>query len=532
MATLNAFDIKFYKSVFTTGGITSLGGAIDTGTEINSFTLHNLLDKTTKDQAKTGITKFRCIHIKNMNTQEPIRNPILTIPQNTISSNDEVTIGWDPSGINSPAQTITDQHDPPDNVTFTTAPDRINGAVLGQNIPPQSTKPFWIRMVSTFNTQEMLTNGLVIRLLCDNLVTAVIDEAPKPSPQTSFTIMAETDLNETLDNIVGDIQHRNANFNISCGNNSDESTTTNAEDWFNVLGPSLSRVTRLALGGHDMLSQSQINQYLNKYGIANKFHAFTFQNCHFLFMDTASGPDAYSQASEQYEFVINDLKNASSDSAIDWIFVVMNRAMYASQTTTETKYVLKSLRDLYHPLFEKYGVHIVLNGDFKNYQRSHILHFNEANSDNPTSILTSMLDVDGSQLTPYVIQRGHDRLLDGSGNTGCLFLTCGVGGSGHHNIPTPNTYTAFHNTADFGYLFTKLRNNVKKLFDENDINSEIIEEYHELIIAFHDELQDLILDQCIIRKYLRRNAVMKSKHVYNINWKYVTRDWIMKYNIG
>lgn len=527
MPALNAFDIKFYKSIWATGGVSSLGGAVDTANEINSFTLHNLIDKTTKEQAETGITKFRCIFVKNMNTTEPIRNPILTIPQNTISSNDEVYLGWDPSGINSPAQTITDQHDPPDNVTFIPAPDRANGSVLGQNIPPQSTKPFWIRLLSTFNTQEMLVNGLVIRLLADNLVTAVIDQAPTPSSQTSFTVMGETDLNDTLNNIVDEIQHRNANFNICVGNNAEPDTSTNAEDWFNTLGPSLARVTQMALGNHELLSQSQINQYLNKWGIAKKYHSFTFQNCHFLFMDTASGPDAYSTASEQYEFIVNDLKSASADSTIDWIIVIMNRAMYASQTTTSTKYVLKSLRDLYHPLFEKYGVHCVMNGYFRNYQRSHVLQFNSANSDLPTSILTTGADQIGKL---YEILKGHATFDDGSGNTGCLFINCGTGGAGHDNLPTPNSYTPFWNAGQFGYLFTKLRNNVKKLFDEADDASEVLEEYHELIITFYDELQDLLLDQCIIRKYLRKNCVMRSRHRYdNIA---VRRDWISTYNLG
>lgn len=498
---------------------------MDTNNEVNNFTLHNLLNKTSKDEAQSGITKFRCIFIKNTHTSDAILNPILTIPQNTISGNDEVSLGWDPSGIGFPAQTISNENEYPQNVTFTFAPDRANGAVLGQNIPPQGTKPLWIRLSSTFNAQEMLTNGLVIRLLADNLVTDVIDQAPVPSPQSSFTIIGETDLNEDLNTICDEIQHRNTNFCICTGNNFNPGLSHNAEDWFNTLGPSLARIMRLCLGGNDMTSDAQINQYLNKYGLKKKFHAFTFENCHFLFMDTASGPDAYSQASEQYEFCVNDLKSANADSTIDWIFVVMNRAMYASQTTTTTKYVLKSLRDIYHPIFEKFGVHVVLNGDFQNYQRQHILHFNGANSDLPQAILTA-----DQAAGLYKITKGHTSFHDDTGIGGCLFIGCGVGGAGHHNIPSPNTYTPVWDAAHFGYLLTQLRNNVRKLFDENDPNSEILEEYHELIISFYDQVQELLLDQCVIRKIIQRNVCARSTRRYNI--KVVQKASTRRYNIA
>lgn len=464
--------------------------------------------------------------MKNTHTSDAILNPILTIPQNTISSNDEVSIGWDPSGINFPAQTIDDENDYPDNVTFLAAANRAGGSVLGQNIPPNGTKPFWIRLVSRFGAEGMLTNGLVIRLLADNLVTDVIDQAPTPSPSSSFTVIGESDLNEDFNDIVDEVCHRNANFCICSGNNINTDTSQNAEDWFNCLGPSLSRITRVCLGRNDMTSDAQINQYLNKYGLKKKFHAFTYENCHFLFMDTASGPDAYSQASEQYEFIVNDLKSANADSTIDWIFVVMNRAMYASQTTTSTKYVLKSLRDVYHPLFEKFGVHCVINGDFKNYQRQHILHFNPANSDIPEPIL-SPEELAGM----YHIPKGHSAFEDVNGHGGCLFITCGTGGSGHDNIPDPpNTYTANFDAAHFGYLFTKLKNNIKKLFDENDPTSEVLEEYHELIISFHDQLQDQLLDQCVIRKTLQRNVCARSIRTWSTG--VVQKQSIRRYNVG
>ena len=507
MANLNAPDIGIYKSIFSASGIGSLGGAIDTNNEITTASLHNLFDKTSSTQATSGIVKFRCLYVKNKHTNDPIRNPILIIPQNTISPNDEMSIGWDPAGLTSNAQTITDQHTYPSNVTFIPAPDRANGCILGQNIPPGKTKPFWLRLVSRFGAAPMLTNAMVLRLLCDNLVTEVIEQAPAPSAALSFTVFGETDLNSSLSNIVEEVQHRNANMHVTTGNNMRMSTSMNADEFFHQMGEEMSRITRMSMGQHDMGSMSQTQQYMNRYGQAEKFSSTTMQNAHFLFMDTASGPDAYSTSSPQYEFVVNDLKSASADSSIDWIFVIMNRAMYASQTSTTTKYVLKSLRDVYHPLFEQYGVHAVVNGYFNNYQRQHVLHFNAANSDNPTAILSG-------QQPNYVITKGNAS-FDDNGTPGCLFINCGMGGAAHDNCPSRNSHTVVDDTAHFGYLYFKMHN-VRTYAIEGDPTSDLLEHYHDIVCSFFDEVDDILRDYCTIRKIVAHNVRATSTHKYNI----------------
>ena len=412
------------------------------------------------------------------------------------------------SGLGSNAQTITDQHTYPTNVTFTSAPDRANGAVLGQNIPPGKTKPFWLRLVSRFGAEPMLTNALVVRLLAENLVTEVIEQAPTPPPAASFTVTGETDLNDHLDTIVEECEHRNANMHICCGNNCLPTTSTNPLDWFACLGEAFARITRLCLGANDMTSTSQIQCYLNRYGIMQKYSSITMQNIHFLFMDTASGPDAYSTSSPQYQFCVNDLKSASADSTIDWIFVIMNRAMYASPTSTTTKYVLKSLRDIYHPLFERYGVHVCINGYFNNYQRQHCLHFNAANSDNPTVILSG-------QAPNYVIIKGNASFDDGSGNSGCIFLNCGMGGARRDNISSTNTHTLVGLSAYFGYLHFMMHN-VRTLSNPDDPTSDLLEDYREIICSFFDENDDILRDYCTIRKYVAQNVRVSSRHKYKI----------------
>jgi hypothetical protein len=65
----------------------------------------------------------------------------------------------------------------------------------------------------------------------------------------------------------------------------------------------------------------------------------------------------YIEISEQYEFIKDDLKRASENSSINWIVVYSFRSFYSSNTTHPG---LDELQDLYHPLFDKYGVDIVL----------------------------------------------------------------------------------------------------------------------------------------------------------------------------
>jgi len=55
--------------------------------------------------------------------------------------------------------------------------------------------------------------------------------------------------------------------------------------------------------------------------------------------------------------VKKDLKQAHRNSDIDWIIVNTFRPLYSSNSTHPG---LDKLQDIYQPLFEKYGVDIVL----------------------------------------------------------------------------------------------------------------------------------------------------------------------------
>ncbi len=70
---------------------------------------------------------------------------------------------------------------------------------------------------------------------------------------------------------------------------------------------------------------------------------------------------------EQYKFVVNDLEKANNSSSIDWIIVMFHKPFYSSLTSHIQEYIM---REKYQPVFDKYGVDIVLQGHNHLYDRT------------------------------------------------------------------------------------------------------------------------------------------------------------------
>ncbi len=107
-------------------------------------------------------------------------------------------------------------------------------------------------------------------------------------------------------------------------------------------------------------------------------------------------------------------------------------------------------RKFYHPIFTQYGEHLVVSSGLINYQRCHVLGFNESNPASPTPYLTS-----GEGSAPnYVIQAGAKNF----GNTGSIFVNTTSGTKKPiHNVPAANVLTYVHATViPTGVLYLKL----------------------------------------------------------------------------
>lgn len=134
---------------------------------------------------------------------------------------------------------------------------------------------------------------------------------------------------------------------------------------------------KVALGEHDTDSNnvrdfsSRFSQYVRHFKLGEPFYSFDFKNVHFLAMSTGKETIIpFGVGSPQYKFVNSDLARASLDNKIDWIVVYGYRPYYSSPTVHPDSV---TLRDAYHPLFEKYGVDLVINSHNHNYQRTYPL---------------------------------------------------------------------------------------------------------------------------------------------------------------
>ena len=141
---------------------------------------------------------------------------------------------------------------------------------------------------------------------------------------------------------------------------------------------------------------------------------------------------------EQYRFVVNDLEKANNNSSIDWIVVMFHKPFYSSLTSHSQEYIM---REKYQPLFDKYGVDIVLQGHNHMYDRTLPLQFNPQNISNP--------------------------IVDDSNNTnkffnpeGSIYSVIGLGGrSSHIFLNQPDYVVKQHN----GFGFLSIEINGKKL---------------------------------------------------------------------
>ena len=143
---------------------------------------------------------------------------------------------------------------------------------------------------------------------------------------------------------------------------------------------------KIALGeadtdSNDVDSSSRYSDFIRHFKLVNPFYSFDYQNVHFLAMST--GKDSYipyAIGSAQYKFINDDLNKAANKSNIDWIIVYGYRPFYSSPSIHPTNEIL---RKTYPPLFDKYGVDLVITSHNHNYQRSYPLLYNIEHSRQP-----------------------------------------------------------------------------------------------------------------------------------------------------
>jgi hypothetical protein len=268
---------------------------------------------------------------------------------------------------------------------------------------------------------------------------------------------------------VVNIQKQEPELVLALGDLSYHST---ADCWFDIMSP-LKGKMMMTFGYHDVQDgQTKTNQYLKSFGLEKQFYSYDYNNVHFLVMAAESD---FEKGSEQYNFVLDDLKKASEDKDVNWIIVSSYGPLYTSPSEHKA---YSSIRDLYHPIFEKYGVDLVLGGHNHNYQRTYPITYNPADSSEP--------------LVTNDLTTGYDGQKDG-----IVFAIVGTGGV---------NFYAFEGQAPF----------VDKQFDGNfgflDVDISNDNSHSKLTGTFYDNQEGKILDKFTIEKEVKNNNAKSTSN--------------------
>ena len=228
----------------------------------------------------------------------------------------------------------------------------------------------------------------------------------------------------------------------------DYSSEKTKDCWVNLIKP-VASITKIAIGNHDVGHDGLADSYLKHYGLSKQFYSFDIKNVHVLTMATE---EEFGAGSEQYNFVVNDLRKAANKPDVKWSIVTMHNPMYSSPNECNNSECAgdEELSEIYHPLFDKYGVDLVLQAHVRNYQRSFPLEFNQESPSKPIVTSTSK----GEYKNP----------------NGIIFAIVGTGGGElKHDLKGLSPFMAYQQDSKFGILDMRFsENNLDGKFVTND----------------------------------------------------------------
>jgi len=309
----------------------------------------------------------------------------------------------------------------------------------------------------------------------------------------NFAVASDWGCSEDTEKTAENIQSKNPELVISAG---DQSYDESADCWFEIIKPFMSKMM-IAMRDHEYSDTSGgekgiINQYLKPLNLPKTYYSFDLSNTHFVFIDAYID---YEPGSAQYQFIENDLKTASTNLKIDWRFVVESAPIYTSPSQHPGD---STIRDIYHPLFDKYGVDLVFTSDNHNYQRTFPLKYNsEGGGDNSEYPIIA----EGNQ-DQYYHHINVNNNNNNNNNNGVIYLITGTGGRSLYDIEEQAPFVAKQDDTQFGFLNISIDGKtLKGTFFANDKESKSeFPRYH-----YVSSQDNIIIDQFTISKMDKPN---------------------------
>ncbi|HEX2406201.1 MAG TPA: metallophosphoesterase [Nitrososphaeraceae archaeon] len=283
--------------------------------------------------------------------------------------------------------------------------------------------------------EDIDTNSLIMED-SNNLQTKTNHYSDINQNEGEFNIAVAADwgCEEDTEKTAENIQNKKPELVIAAG---DLSYEESADCWFEIIEPFISKM-KIAMGDHEYSDTSGgekgiIYQYLKHLNLAKTYYSFDMNNTHLVFIDPYID---YDPSSAQYQFIEQDLRNAASNPKIDWTFVVESIPIYTSPSDHPAD---STIRDIYHPLFDRYGVDLVFSSDNHNYQRTFPLKYNSESRG-------------GDSSTYVIIADRNQNYYNNNDNGGVIYLIIGTAGRSLYEIEEQAPFVANQHDEQFGFL--------------------------------------------------------------------------------
>ena len=263
----------------------------------------------------------------------------------------------------------------------------------------------------------------------------------------NFVAVGDWDCNDDAEDTVDNIIEQDPELVLALG---DLSYNGKAKCWLELIEP-IADKTKIVFGNHE---EDLIDDYMDFFGLKEQYYSFNQKNIHFLALSTETN---YDDDSEQYQFAIRDLEKYSKDPFIDWIVVFYHYHIYGSASGLPEE---KDFRETYHPLFDKYGVDVALQGHLHVYERTYPITFNDDDEDEPI--------VQDNTKNIYKNQKGT------------IFLTVGTGGAHDMQLSSLKDFSAEGIAGEFGIVNIQIENDQTPLsgeFIKNGKKQEVLDEF-------------------------------------------------------
>lgn len=194
---------------------------------------------------------------------------------------------------------------------------------------------------------------------------------PGNSGDFSFTAMADMDISSTSAANVARMAGANPAFTLFAGDLRYSNPTYSGaglwDGWFNQLQPLASKAPLMPSPGNHEYDSGSLTTYLGRFALPGneRHYSFNYSNVHIISLESGT---SYSNAVDSTEtaWLEIDLKYNFKDSNHPWTVVYFHFSPFSSGNMGNWL----AGRNAWSPLFDKYGVELVINGHNHNYERT------------------------------------------------------------------------------------------------------------------------------------------------------------------